>query len=490
MPFRLFALSSLLVCLPVVAQAGPSFDEAFVDRTLRVDYTRTGNATEEVVALDALYQQGTWAGSRKHLVTELDHGRNLVKLVDPASGALLFSRTFDTIFNEYRTTTAAGKGVRRTFHESALVPFPSKPVRFVLETRGQDGRPAEIFSLVIDPTDPLIRKVALDRGVKVIEAHRSGDPHAMLDIAIVGEGYTAAEEAKFRKDLGRFTGILFSVEPFKRLRRRFNVHGVFKPSQESGCSEPSYGSHRNTAVGASFDSLGSERYVLTEENKALRDVAAHAPYDVLAIMVNHKRYGGGGIYNLYSTFTTDNKWHAYLWVHELGHALAGLADEYYSSSTAYNDFYPRGTEPREPNITALLDPANLKWKALVTRGTAVPTPWEKASYDAMDRPYQAQREAMNKKIAELKRGRAPLAEILRAEEASERLSTENAKDVEAFLARSQFGGQVGAFLGAGYSSEGLYRPELTCIMFNRGLRPFCKVCAQAIERVVASYGED
>jgi len=79
---------------------------------------------------------------------------------------------------------------------------------------------------------------------------------------------------------------------------------VFKPSAESGCDEPGYGQFKQTALGCSFDSLGSDRYLLTDDNRRLRDLASNVPYDALMIMVNHNRYGGGGIYNLYCTFTT------------------------------------------------------------------------------------------------------------------------------------------------------------------------------------------
>ncbi len=127
------------------------------------------------------------------------------------------------------------------------------------------------------------------------------------------------------------------------------------------------------------------------------------------IMVNQARYGGGGIYNLYCTFTSDNQWQQYLCLHEFGHSFSGLADEYYTSAVAYNEFYPAGVEPLEANITALLDPKNIKWKELVTRKTAIPTPWEKAAYEEMEKVYQKKRQETNEKIAALKRGNAPQA---------------------------------------------------------------------------------
>jgi hypothetical protein len=487
---RLFGLLCLLWAPSALAQSPVKFDDYFVDRTLRVDYYHQGNATEETFSLDQIYDQGTWAGSRKNLIDSFNLGRYYVKVLDAATGTLLYSRGFDSIFGEYRTTAPAEKGVRRTYHESALVPLPKKPVHFVLEVRGKDQQLKEVFRQGIDPADHNLRRLAPDPGVKVFPSHHSGDPHAMVDVAILGEGYTAAEEEKFRKDLARFTQILLAIEPYKSRRHRFNIYGVLKPSLESGCSEPSHGSFRNTALRASFDALGSERYLLTEDNRALRDIAAHVPYDALVIMVNHARYGGGGIYNLYAAFTTDNQWHAYLFTHEFGHSFGGLADEYYTSATSYGEFYPRGVEPTEPNITALLDPTKLKWGHLVTPGTPVPTPWEKAEYDLMDRAYQKERQALNERIARLKRSKAPRAEIEKAQEESERLSATSAKAADAFLARSKFVGQVGAFLGAGYSSEGLYRPMLQCLMFLKGNYLLCKVCESAVARMIDHYGED
>jgi hypothetical protein len=149
----------------------------------------------------------------------------------------------------------------------------------------------------------------------------------------------------------------------------------------------------------------------------------------------------------------------------------------------------KGVEPDAPNITALLDPANLKWKDLVTLGTSIPTPWEKAGFDTMDLAYQKVREELNAKIAAAKRGGAPRDEVEKMQDDADRLSREHAAEVNAYLAKSAFVGKVGAFEGAGYSSNGLYRPMLDCIMFSKGAKPFCKVCQQAIAKVIEHYGE-
>ncbi|MBP7799101.1 MAG: hypothetical protein KA072_10780 [Thermoanaerobaculaceae bacterium] len=466
-----------------------TFNAYFVDKTLRVDYEHVGNATEEVFVLDRLVEHGAWAGSRVHLVDPFDNGRCFAKLYDLASGKLLFSRGFDSYFGEYRTTVQAGRGVRRAYHESVLMPMPKAKARFALELRGADRKLKEAWSIEIDPASWEIVREKPDPSVLVMPSHVSGDPHAKLDIAILGEGYTVAEVGKFRADLGRFTEIFLGAEPYARAQDRINIYGVLKPSDESGIDEPSHGSYKRTALGATFDSLGSERYVLTEDNRALRAVAAAVPYDALYIMVNSTRYGGGGIYGLYATFTTDNQWHRYIFLHEFGHSFGGLADEYYTSSTAYDGLYPPGVEPTEPNITALLDPTLVKWSGLLTPGVRIPTPWEKADYDAQDVAYQQVRQQLNERIAIAKRTGAPEAEVAKLAEESERLSREHAQKMDAYLAASKYVGVVGVFEGAGYSARGLYRPMLDCLMFSKGDKPLCKVCQAAVERRIDHFGE-
>lgn len=485
----IFLVLAVLACGGPRAAGGPDFDTYFVDGTMRVDFFHTGHATEDLISLDRVYRQGVWAGSKVNLIDPFNMGRYLVKVYDAATGTLVFSKGFDSYFGEYKTSDAAAQGVRRTYHETALVPIPREPVLFTVEMRDRQNVFRPLFSQEIDPAASTVIRESLIPGVRVYEVVKSGDPHRKVDLAFVAEGYTEAEEAKLKADLDRFANVLFKLEPYKSNRDKFNITGVFKPSPESGCDEPSHGVFKSTSIGATFDSLGSERYLLTEDNRSLRDVAAHVPYDALAIMVNHERYGGGGIYNLYCTFTTDNQWHEYLFLHEFGHSFAGLADEYYTSEVAYNEFYPRGVEPVEPNITALLDPARLKWASLVSPGVEVPSLWEKAEFDQMDNAYQKTRSDINAKIARMKREGAAPAEVAKVEEESERLSREHAAKVDDFLRKSKYWEKVGAFEGAGYASQGLFRPQLDCLMFTKGTKPFCQVCEAAVRRTIEHFAK-
>ncbi|NIM90912.1 MAG: peptidase M64 [Candidatus Aminicenantes bacterium] len=473
----------------VLAQSAGDFDDHFIDKTMRLDYFHIGNAKEEFITLDQVYQQGLWAGSKKNLIDHFDNGRYYIKVYDTSSGKLIFSKGFDCYFGEYKTTDSALEGVKRTYHESAIIPYPKAKITFTLEVRDHENRLGPLFSQKIDPDGVAVIKEKLEEGVRVFEMVKHGHPHQKVDIAFIAEGYTKQEEAKVKADLERFTKVFFNHEPYKTYKNHFNIYGVFKPSAESGCDEPTHGIFKNTALSSSFNSLGSPRYLLTEDNKALQDIAAHVPYDALFIMINQKRYGGGGIYNFFCTFTTDNQWWEYLFLHEFGHSFAGLGDEYYTSSVAYNEFYPRGVEPTEPNITALLDPENLKWKKIIASGIEIPTPWGKEAFDKMDLDYQKVRRKINQEIARMKREAAPQEEIEELEEKSEQLSRGHANKMDDYLRKSKFWEKVGAFEGAGYSAQGLFRPMIDCLMFTKGKKPFCRVCQQAVVKIIKHYSE-
>lgn len=475
--------------LATASQAQPKFNDFFSDHTLRIDYYHTGDSRLEFISIDEMAKQGTWAGNPNRLIDPLNAGRYRIEVFDLKSGQLIFSKGWDSYFGEYKTTTPASRGVKKTFHETILVPYPKNKIRLLIQSRDRSHKPHTIFETEIDPDSIGILRENLSGGVKVFQLLENGSPHHKVDLAILAEGYRSSEMDKVEQDLKRVVREFFLQEPYRSHKHHFNINGVFKPSEQSGCDEPRRKIYRNTSISTSFNALGSERYLLTEDNRALQDIAAHVPYDALLIMVNNQRYGGGGIYNFYCVFTVDNQWFPYLLLHEFGHSFAGLADEYYTSTTAYNEFYPRGIEPSEPNITALLNPEALKWKEMTTAGIRIPTPWNKKKFDRMEQTYQRARNQLNQTIARMIREGAPEKNIRNTKQESERLSRENAAKIHRFLSHSPYRGKVGAFQGAGYSSEGLYRPMVDCIMFTKGKKPYCQVCEGAIIQVIQKYTE-
>ena len=485
-----FFLVVFIMTQYLFSQGKVNFDKYFSDQTMRIDYFHIGNSTSELITLDQIYTYGTWAGSLKNLIDHFNNGKYYIKIYDNSANTLIYSKGFDSYFGEYQTSEDAQKGIQKAYSESAIIPSPKNKIRFVIEKRDDKNMLNQIYSTVIDPNDVQIIKESLnDNSIHVFDDKDNGDPHTRVDIAIIGEGYRSFEKSKFAKDLKNFTHTFLKMEPYKSNKSKFNFHGVFKPSQESGTDEPRANIFKNTILSTTFNSLGSERYLLTEDNKAMRNVAAVVPYDAIVIMVNHSRYGGGGIYNAFCTFTTDNQWSDYLFLHEFGHSFSGLADEYYTSDVSYNNFYKPTVEPVEPNITALLDPSKLKWADVKTPGIQIPTPWEKHKFDSLDYKWQKERRALNDRIAELKRIKSSSSKIKKAEEDYAKKDKEHSQLVDHFLKASKNYGKVGAFEGAGYQSTGLYRPMVDCIMFSKGKKPYCVVCRNAIQRMINYYSE-
>jgi hypothetical protein len=447
-------------------------------RTLRVDYYHTGNSHEEWFSLDRLVLEPLeWPGNLSKTIDESELGNYLFEVREKGSGKLLYSRGFNSVFGEWKTTDEALHG-NRTFSESLRFPRPETPVEVSLKERDgsglRDDQKAtwkEIWKTIVDPADKFVDRSRPPSPGALTELQKMGDPATKVDLLVLGDGYTAAERPKFEKDARRFMEALFSTSPFHEHQTDFNVWGLCPAAEESGVSRPSSGIYRRSPVGAAYDTFGTERYVLTTENRALRDVAAFAPYEFIEILVNGQTYGGGGIFNQYATVAIDNHWAAYLGVHEFGHQFAGLADEYYTSDVAY--LPPANKmEPWEPNVTALLDPASLKWKDLVAAGTPVPTPWDKDEFDRFERDIQRQR----KELRAAGKPEAEMDELFRKEREKE----------DAMLGAQKSAGKVGAFEGANYEARGYYRPEVDCIMFTRHDK-FCAVCRRAIERVIGMY---
>ena len=470
---RLITFSILFVASQALANDVPAYERFFLNTAMRVDYFHTGTKAQESFSLDQVYEEGTWPGSRINLVDTLNLGEFMVKVFDQGTNLLIYSRGFSSMFNEWQTTDEAATGAFRTFSESVRFPYPKHSVQMTISRRDKRMIFHELFSMVIDPNAPSqVNKERKPSPYKVSALMENGSPAQKVDIVILGDGYSKSDMEKFRKDAKHFNDVMFDVSPFKERKKDFNVWVVEAESKDSGIDVPDKNVWKSTALGTTYSTFGLARYVLTTDNKAVRDIAAAAPYDFICILLNDTRYGGGGIYNLYATTyakeaVAGQEWQMdYVYVHEFGHSFTGLGDEYYGSSTAYNEFYPAGVEPWEPNITALLDKKNVKWKEFLTEGTPIPTPWEKASYDSVE----GLRAKLDRLAPDYYKKREPLY-----------------KSSMNILKESKFTRQVGAFEGAGYASTGLYRPAVDCRMFSLSLVNFDPVCSAAINRQIDFY---
>lgn len=447
---------------------------AFADArpgTLRLDYFHTGGPGVEVFAVDrVVIEPLPWPGPVASDVDPADLGGYRFVVRD-ASGRETYSQGFDSVYGEWATTAEATE-VHRTFHESLRFPVPAGRVEVIVQRRHGQRQFDTVWSTFVDPSDPYVVRAWPPQHAPVA-IEQNGAPPDKVDVLLLGEGYTATECAgRFSADARRMAETLFAREPFASRRTDFNLWGLCPPAPESGVSRPSTGIQRWTPAGATYDAFGSERYVLTFDNRALREIAAWAPYEFIVILVNSETYGGGGIFGAFSTVAVRSEWADYLFVHEFAHHFAALADEYYTSPVAYEPV-EAVTEPWEPNVTALLEGEPLKWGDLVSEGTPVPTPWPKEAFEARQREFQQRRQ-------QIRAERRPESEM-------NALFVEERDYTTRLLAASPVAGRTGAFQGARYDARSYYRSQIDCVMFTRDDVPFCHVCQHAIDRVIDRY---
>jgi hypothetical protein len=418
-------ISIILFGVSFTLSAQNNFDKYFTDKVLRFDYMLAGNSSKISVYPAALKEEPFWSGSYTNLIDPFNMGNFKYELFDDATNTLIYSRAFCTLFQEWQTTAEA-KNIEKSFYEVATMPYPKNKVRFMLSKRERNGQFSELFETVIDPSNYFIRKENPIYSVTT-EIYKGGDPHTSVDLAFIAEGYRADEMVKFRDDVKKMADYLFAEAPFSDYKERFNIWAVEAVSQDSGTDIPGEKTYVNTVLNSSFYTFGIDRYLTTQDIKSVNDYAAAVPHDNIVVLINSTKYGGGGVYNYYSGTTTGNQLSPKVFIHEFGHGFAGLADEYYSSSVAYDEFYPLNVEPWEPNITTRVN-FDSKWKKLIASETPVPTP--------------AEEKYMN---------------------------------------------VPGLFEGGGYSAKGIYRSEMDCRMKSNGPKGYCSVCRNAIKEMIGFY---
>lgn len=410
------------------------YDTYFLNKTIRIDLIHTSDGLEDYLALDEIRIEGEWPGTRRYLIDPFNYGAYRFRVFDLRSGRLIFSQGYATLFGEWLTTEEALQGMSKAMSESIRFPMPKAPVKIFIDKRDKEsGKFVQFFEMELDPASHLI-STEKKYNFETLTLLQNGPPEQKVDIVIIPDGYREREIRKLKDDLFRFVTYFFRHEPFKSMKDRFNIRAVLAFSRESGTDEPRKGLFKDTILNTTFNTLDSERYLTTLDNKTMRDIASLVPYDTIYIMVNTSRYGGGGIYNFYSVFPSDNEYSEYVFIHEFGHGFGGLGDEYYDSPTTYDEenFYKEGVEPWEPNITAQTSRNRIKWGELIDPMTPVPTP-------------------------------------------------------QTF----QYHNKVGLFEGAGYKAKGLYRSQYDCIMFHKRNIPFCAACMKALVKMIRYYtGED
>ena len=355
------------LCINVNLKA-QSFNDYFINRTLRLDYIFSGTANQQAVSVEALSQLSSWAGRRHHLSELPVDGNGQITINDLKSGTCIYKTSFSTLFQEWLDTDEA-RNTARGFENTFLVPYPKQPVEISVSFRDKKGNYNTMLKHVVNPGDILIKKLEDTHTTPYAYLQKSGSPEDCIDVAILAEGYTKEEMELFLKDAKIACESLFAHEPFRSMKDRFNIVAVESPSKDSGVSAPKNGIWKNTAFSSHFDSFYSDRYLTSSNLTDIHNSLAGIPYEHIIILANTEQYGGGGIYNSFTLTTAHHEHFRPVVVHEFGHSFAGLADEYYYDKDLFNGIYPFDVEPWEQNITTRVNfPA--KWKDMVGKGTA------------------------------------------------------------------------------------------------------------------------
>ena len=429
--------SSITLALALTFACGVNAQE----RTLRVNYTFSGNSKEARIYLDDLNVIDGWAGRRVNMKELCLAGNGQIMMTDAVTGDTLYRNAFSTLFQEWQNTEEATQ-VDRSFENVYLLPMPVS--KSVVEVKLTDNYNKVVATLrhTVDPDDILIRRIGQNSpGWKYL--HQGGTPEKCIDVVIVPEGYTADEMDLFYKDADIVVKSLFSHKPFNAMRDRFNILAVELASREGAVSVPKEGLWTETVLSSQFSTFYSDRYLTTLRLRQLHDNLAGIPYEHIIILANTDVYGGGGIFNSYTLTTAHHARFANVVVHEFGHSFGGLADEYYYDDQ-YEQYYNSDTEPWEPNVTTLVD-FDSKWKDMIPAGVETPTPV----------PVDAPTSRMNNK----------------QEKAVELLPP------------------VGLYEGGGYMSKGVWRGSFDCRMHTNSCPDFCPICQRSLERIIRFYTE-
>ncbi len=351
----------LWVMLSVTA-ASQNYDTYFTDQTLRLDYQFAGSHDQQSVYLQNVYRVPGWAGRRNRLSEFPLAGTCQLTVEDVASGNVIYCQSFSTLFSEWLDTDEALK-LKRSFPNTYLIPCPKDKVEVSIAFRTKKGEYVNKITHIIDPDDILIRPLGMKNITPYEMILKSDSTNRCVDLAFLAEGYTEEEMPLFVEDVRRACEALFSHEPFRSMKDRFNVVAVKSASLESGVSIPRNHNWKMNRFGSHFDTFYSDRYLTSSAIPEIHNALAGIPYEQIIMLGNSETYGGGGVYNSFTLADAHNEKTWPVVVHEFGHTFGGLADEYFYDEDLMTDTYPLDVEPWEPNITTKVDFAS-KWEDL------------------------------------------------------------------------------------------------------------------------------
>ncbi|MBI4118812.1 MAG: hypothetical protein HY452_00945 [Parcubacteria group bacterium] len=274
-----------------------------------------------------------------------------------------------------------------------------------------------------------------------------------INVVFLSEAYVASQRETYFNDVAVATEGLFQFTPFKEYRNYFNVYAIWAASQDSFLSNVAWGEEPRTYFGEPGGLTSSSEKV----EQTVRAFLTVGNPVVAAILVNDDRAGAGGVHSnrtrnrfiggmsigtglLHHDPNITEPIYRRTVIHEFGHALGGLSDEYNGTLV----LAPGQTESnflgsRAINVTTETRREFIKWNHWVDPVVPIPTP-----------VFLAQPTAPG----------------------------------GSFYLDSAYADKVGLFEGAFMFDRGWYRPKLHCMMRDspswEGSYPFCEVCREAL----------
>lgn len=235
------------------------------------------------------------------------------------------------------------------------------------------GRLAAVFALLLTMTAP----------ARAEELHHGGPSEDRMDLVMISEGFTAGERDRFIRDTDDILKALKTLEPWKSYINCFNVHRAFLPARASGLGDATktrYGTYR----------VGRSTTIKAKDMAGIvRDAQDHATEADFVLVVVNDRLRGGTASGMVG-FVANYGWYNWIAVHELGHVVADLADEYVKPERLAHVIDPlRRANPgnpdravetflkaylgRKPNVSAFAERSRLPWADWIQPGTPLPT---------------------------------------------------------------------------------------------------------------------
>ena len=220
--------------------------------------------------------------------------------------------------------------------------------------------------------------VCADAQSPMITILSNGPPAHRLNIVLLSEGYTSNQLGQFFLDATNTVNAFFSEPPFQEYRSYFNAFAIPIVSNQSGSDHPNGATYRDTYFNSSYDA-DSDLLITIPPNDFDTNydhgqgrvdalLQTNLPECQLPIMLVNDPVRGGSDGSGRTAIASTAVGSGVFVIHESGHVLANLGDEYVFENPGYPD-----TE--EPNTTTETNLDLIKWRAWIdTNSTPVPTP--------------------------------------------------------------------------------------------------------------------